>query len=67
MQKPGANFPLPDIRQWAKRPLTGQDVFLVDKAYYNFGGYLQDTILSTNATLGEGWNVPLPFELSTHD
>ncbi|XP_022782194.1 uncharacterized protein LOC111323160, partial [Stylophora pistillata] len=43
-QKPGTNFDLTTIRQWAKRPLIGQDVFLVDRAFNNFGGWLQDTL-----------------------
>lgn len=55
-QKPGAKFSLNDIRQWAKRPLAGNDVFLVGKAFYNFGGWLQDTIYSANEALQEGWN-----------
>ncbi|KAJ7372521.1 hypothetical protein OS493_019030 [Desmophyllum pertusum] len=61
LQKPGADFNLTAIRQWAKRPLTGQDVFLVNRAFYNFGGYLDDDILSTKEALDEGWKLPLPF------
>ncbi|XP_022777440.1 uncharacterized protein LOC111318838 [Stylophora pistillata] len=63
-QKPGTNFDLITIRQWAKRPLTGQDVFLVDRAFNNFGGWLQDTLRSANDALVEGWNVTLPFQLN---
>ncbi|KAJ7356122.1 hypothetical protein OS493_026502 [Desmophyllum pertusum] len=61
LQKPGADFNLTAIRQWAKRPLTGQDVFLVNRAFYNFGGYLDDDILSTKEALTEGWKLSLPF------
>ncbi|XP_029184825.2 uncharacterized protein LOC114952918 [Acropora millepora] len=56
-QKAGANFSLSQIRNWAKRPLPGSDVFLADKAYYNFGGWLEDTILSANEAYKEGWNT----------
>ncbi|KAL9951517.1 hypothetical protein ACROYT_G044192 [Oculina patagonica] len=57
LQKPGAKFSLSAIQQWAKRPLTGQDVFLVDRAYYSFGGWLDDTIQSSLDALKEGWNL----------
>jgi len=57
LQKPGANFPLSTVQQWAKRPLTGQDVFLVDRAFYSFGGWLDDTIQSSIDALKEGWNL----------
>ena len=39
------------------RPLTGQDVFLVDRAYYSFGGWLDDTIRASLDALKEGWNL----------
>ncbi|KAL9951507.1 hypothetical protein ACROYT_G044177 [Oculina patagonica] len=57
LQKPGANFSLSSIKKWANRPLTGQDVFLVDRAYYSFGGRLDDTIQSSLDALKEGWNL----------
>ncbi|XP_015755689.1 PREDICTED: uncharacterized protein LOC107335208 isoform X5 [Acropora digitifera] len=60
-QKAGANFSLSQIRNWAKRPLPGFDVFLADKAYYNFGGWLEDTILSANEAYKEGWNTPFSW------
>lgn len=56
-QKAGANLSLSQIRNWAKRPLSGSDVFLADKAYYNFGGWLEDTILSANEVYKEGWST----------
>ncbi|XP_068677087.1 uncharacterized protein [Montipora foliosa] len=56
-QKPGAEFTRAEIRGWAKRPLRGNEVFLVGKAFYNFGGWLEDTILSAEETLKEGWNT----------
>ena len=59
LQKAGTNFSLEEIRDWAKRPLPGSDVFLVGKAYYNFGGWLEDTIKSTNETLVQGWKTEL--------
>ncbi|KAK2564359.1 hypothetical protein P5673_011784 [Acropora cervicornis] len=59
LQKAGTNFSLEEIRDWAKRPLPGSDVFLVGKAFYNFGGWLEDTIKSTNETLVEGWKTEL--------
>ncbi|XP_067016631.1 L-amino-acid oxidase-like [Acropora muricata] len=61
LQKAGTNFSLKEIRDWAKRPLPGSDVFLVGKAFYNFGGWLEDTIKSTNETLVEGWKTELPL------
>lgn len=64
LQKPGAKFALGDIRLWAKRPLAGSDVFLVGKAFYNFGGWLQDTILSAQEALQGGWNVKFPWSSS---
>ncbi|XP_020604005.1 uncharacterized protein LOC110042957 [Orbicella faveolata] len=57
LQKPGANFPLSTVQRWAMRPLTGQDVFLVDRAFYSFGGWLDDTIKSSLDALKEGWNL----------
>ncbi|XP_078354103.1 uncharacterized protein LOC144638735 [Oculina patagonica] len=57
LQKPGASFNLTVIQQWAKRPLTGQDVFLVDRAYYSFGGWLDDTIRASLVALKEGWKL----------
>ena len=62
-QKPGANFSSTTIQQWARRPLAGQDVFLVNRAYYNFGGYLEYTIRSALEALKEGWNSELPFDV----
>jgi len=59
LQKAGTNFTLEEIRDWAKRPLPGSDVFLVGKAFYNFGGWLEDTIRSTNEALVEGWKTEL--------
>ncbi|XP_015780440.1 PREDICTED: uncharacterized protein LOC107358349 [Acropora digitifera] len=59
LQKAGTNFSLKEIRDWAKRPLPGSDVFLIGKAFYNFGGWLEDTIRSTNETLVEGWKTEL--------
>ena len=53
--------PRTSIRQWAKRLLTGQDVFLVNRAYYNFGGYLEYAIRSAFEAVKEGWNSELPF------
>lgn len=66
-QKPGAHFNFTTIGQWAKRPLTGQDVFLVDRAFNNFGGWLQDTLRSVNDALVAGWNVTLPFDVYQQD
>ena len=59
LQKAGTKFSLEEIRKWAKRPLPGSDVFLIGKAFYNFGGRLEDTIRSTNETLVEGWKTEL--------
>ncbi|XP_068726043.1 uncharacterized protein [Montipora capricornis] len=56
-QKPGEEFTLAKIRGWAKRPLRGNDVFLVGKAFYNFGGWLEDTVKSAGETLMEGWKA----------
>ncbi|XP_068726208.1 uncharacterized protein [Montipora capricornis] len=56
-QKPGAEFTRAEVRGWAKRPLRGNDVFLVGKAFYTFGGWLEDTILSAEETLKEGWKT----------
>lgn len=61
LQKPGAKFSLTQIQNWAKRPLPGNDVHLVNKAFYNFGGWLKDTIYSTNKALNSGWGINLPF------
>lgn len=61
LQKPGTNFPLPIIRKWAKKPLAGNDVFLVGRAFYSFGGMLEDDILSTAEALKEGWDIDLPW------
>lgn len=62
-QKPGANFNTTTIRQWARRPLTGHDVFLVNRAYYDFGGYLEYTIRSALEAVQEGWNSELPIQI----
>ncbi|XP_068733500.1 uncharacterized protein [Montipora capricornis] len=56
-QMPDEEFTRAEIRGWAKRPLRGNDVFLVGKAFYNFGGWLEDTILSADETLKEGWKT----------
>ena len=63
LQKPGANFNSTAIRQWARRPLTGQDVFLVNRAYYDFGGYLEYTIRSAFEAVQEGWNSELVIDI----
>jgi len=34
-------------------------VFLVGRAFYQFGGWLQDDIKSTAKALKQGWNLPL--------
>ena len=60
-QKPGSSFSLTEIKDWAKRPLTGNDVFLVGKAFYNFGGWLEDIIQSANEALKEGWKFKMPW------
>ena len=60
-QRAGANFSLPQVRNWAKSPLPGFDVFLADKAYYNFGGWLEDTLKSANEAYKEGWNATFPW------
>ena len=62
-QKPGANFNSTTIRQWARRPLNGQDVFLVNRAYYDFGGYLEYTIRSAFEAMQEGWNSQLVIDI----
>ena len=62
-QKPGANFNSTTIRQWARRPLNGQDVFLVNRAYYDFGGYLEYTIRSAFEAVQEGWNSELVIDI----
>ena len=60
LQKPGTNFSLSTIRKWAKKPLAGNDMFLVGRAFYSFGGMLEDDILSTAEALKEGWNIDFP-------
>ncbi|RMX55921.1 hypothetical protein pdam_00015637 [Pocillopora damicornis] len=62
-EKPGANFNSTTIRQWARRPLNGQDVFLVNRAYYDFGGYLEYTIRSAFEAMQEGWNSQLVIDI----
>ena len=54
---PDEEFTRAEIRGWAKRPLRGNDVFLVGKAFYNFGGWLEYTILSADETLKERWKT----------
>jgi len=44
------------------RPLTGQDVFLVDRAYFSFGGWLDNTIQASLDALNEGWNLDFKLE-----
>lgn len=62
LQRPGAKFSLAQIQNWAKRPLPGNDLHLVNKAFYNFGGWLNDTISSTRKALNSGWGINLSFD-----
>lgn len=56
-QKPGYNYSLTEVSNWAKRPFPGQEIFLVGDAYNTFRGWTEGAILSANNALFEGWRV----------
>ena len=56
-QKPGFNFTLTQVSDWAKRPFPEQEIFIVGDAYNPLRGWTEGAILSVNNALLEGWQV----------
>lgn len=56
-QKPGFNYTLADVSNWAKRPLPGLDIFFIGDAYNRLRGWTEGAILSANNALLEGWKI----------
>lgn len=57
-QKPGFNYTLTEVSDWAKRPFPGQEIFIVGDAYNPYRGWTEGAILSADNALLEGWNIP---------
>lgn len=62
-QKPGFNYTLADVSNWAKRPLPGRDIFVIGDAYSFLRGWTEGAILSANNALFEGWGIPEGWSL----
>ena len=56
-QKPGFNFTLTEVSDWAKRPLSGQEIFIIGDAYNPYRGWTEGAIFSANNALLEGWAI----------
>jgi len=56
-QKPGFNFTLTEVSDWAKRPLPGQEIFIIGDAYNPYRGWTEGAIFSANNALLEGWAI----------
>ena len=48
------------VAHWAKRPLAGQQIYVVGSAYHPYRGYAEGAVISANNALKEGWQIPLP-------
>ena len=53
----GANFTLKDIYNWAKRPLPGEEIYLVGEAYGLLRGWSEGAVQTAVNALKEGWSL----------
>lgn len=48
------------VTDWAKRPFSGEPIYIVSSAYHPYRGYAEGAIMSANNALNEGWQIPIP-------
>ena len=48
------------VTSWAKKPFTGERIYVVGSAYHPYRGYAEGAIMSANNALNEGWQIPIP-------
>ena len=56
-QRAGTHLSSFKVSDWAKRPFTGQDLFIVGEAYQPLRGWIEGALLSAQNTLREGWGI----------
>ena len=48
------------VTQWAKRPIAGEEIYVIGSAYHPYRGYSEGAIMSANNALNDGWKIPIP-------
>ena len=56
-QRAGSHLSSFELSDWAKRPFTGQDLFIVGEAYQPLRGWIEGALQSAQNTLREGWGI----------
>ena len=60
LQKPGSRVSMKQVTQWAKRPISGEEIYVIGSAYHPYRGYSEGAIMSANNALNDGWKIPIP-------
>lgn len=56
-QKAGAQFLASQVKNWAKRPFSRKDLFIVGEAYQPIKGWIEGALQSAQSALSEGWGI----------
>lgn len=60
--KAGSNVSRHDVKNWAKRPFPGEEIYLVGEAYSLEDGWNEGALSSAYSALEEGWGISNPEE-----
>ena len=63
LQKPGSHVSMKQVTQWAKRPIAGEEIYVIGSAYHPYRGYSEGAIMSANSALNDKWKIPIPSPL----
>ena len=63
VQSAGTQFSSSQVRDWAKRPFAGKDLFIIGEAYHTLTGWIEGALLSAENALHEGWGIKYDSDL----
>ena len=53
LQKAGSHVSMKQVTQWAKRPIAGEEIYVIGSAYHPYRGYSEGAIMSANSALND--------------
>jgi len=56
-QKPDTPYTMKDIANWAKKPFTDENLFVVGESYHPMRGWCEGAIVSCRNALKVGWGI----------
>ena len=58
--KAGSNVSRYDIEDWAKRPLPGEEIYMVGEAFSAITAWNEGSLRSAYIALKDGWGIASP-------